>query len=502
MSTVIEMHDIVKRYGTTLAVDQVSLSIAEGQIHAILGENGAGKSTLMKILYGEEHPDSGSIFLKGQQVINHSPRLAMHYGLGMVHQNFMLIPDFTLLENISLGKEPTRFRMFCDYRSVREKTLTTLSQLGISLALDKPIKHFSVEEMQIIEIAKLLYHGADILILDEPTSVLSPQRIDSFLDILINLRNEGKTIVLITHKLAEVFRVVDTISVMRKGRLVANFNRSVQMNDVIKAMVGQETSLEINRSNHPIGNAILRLVGVSITDNHKAIVDDLSLEVREGEIVGITGVGGNGQKELVEAIVGLRNLTKGEIYLNDEDITLLSIAERRRRGIVYVPGDRLKLGSAASLSIKDNAIIGHHRSYPIAKKGFIDPSAALKFTRRLIDQFGIVVASPVVETKSLSGGNLQKLILARELSFEAKLIIVEYPSQGIDVRTTYFIYQTLLSLKQQKLAILLFSNDLDEVLSLSDRLGVLFRGRLSKIVKPDETDRVEIGQWMIGKAGR
>lgn len=499
MQYIIEMKNITKYYGATVANDRVNLFIKGGEIHAILGENGAGKSTLMRILYGEEKADSGEIFIKGNKILNHNTRISMTYGLGMVHQNFVLVPEFSILENFNLGNEPTKIGIFCNYKSTKERAETILSQLDVNLPLNKPVKNFSVEDKQIIEIAKLLYRGADLLILDEPTSVLSPTRIDLLLKILEKLRGDGKTIILITHKLSEVFRVVDKITVLRKGRVVANFDRVyVNQNDVVEAMVGQETNLSITKSGQKLGKTILQIENVSlIGENKKVVLDNISLDVREGEIFGIIGVGGNGQRELVEAIIGLRSINKGQIYMNNTKINHLDVFQRRRLGMVYVPEDRSIVGSEGDLSLTENAIIGHHVLPPIFSKGLIKSKTAQDFAEYLIEKYGIVANSALDLAKSLSGGNLQKLIIGRELSFESKLIIMEYPTQGIDIRTTSYVYQTLLSLRTEMYAILLISGDLDEVLSLSDRLAVMFRGKLSKILKPSETNRFQIGKLMV-----
>lgn len=499
MAIAVEMQGITRRFGHIVANDDINLGIQAGHIHAILGENGAGKTTLMRILYGEEQTDAGVIHIRGREATIHSPSAAIRLGIGMVHQHFLLLHDYTIPENFALGVEPTRRGIFTDYEPVRSQARDILERLGIPLDLNTPVGRFSVEEQQIIEIGKALYRGADILILDEPTSVLTPQKVEKLLDILRTLRAEGKTIILITHKLEEALAVADEITVLRKGKHIATLPRSeVNRGLLIKMMVGDGTVLDVMQKNGQCGDPLLSLRNVSIRSNGRYVMRSVSFDVHRGEIFGLTGVGGNGQSELIEAIAGLRPITEGKIWLNGQHIGEMDIQERRQASMAHVPEDRLHRGLATSLSVLDNLIMGHHTLPPLRQRLRLHYSRAQTMARELIERYSIVTSSVDAPARSLSGGNLQKVIIAREFAFDSDFLIVAYPSQGIDIRTTSFVHNELINRRNQGSAILLVSGDLDEVLALSDRIGVMFRGELVVITKPEQTDRIQLGHYMTG----
>jgi simple sugar transport system ATP-binding protein len=493
------MMGITKRFGQTTANDDLHLVVQDAHIHAILGENGAGKTTLMRILFGEEQPDEGIIRLFGRDVTLSSPAEAIRQGIGLIHQNFMLIDEFTIPENFALGMEPTYKHIFCNYKPVREGANAVLESLDLPLDLNLPVGRFSVEEQQIIEVAKALYRGARVLILDEPTSVLTPQKVEKLLQTLLRLKEEGKTIILITHKLEEALAVADEITILRKGKRIATLPRAEADRDLlVSMMVGTKTVFAISRESGQPGAPLLSVRAISASRAGRRVVKNISLEVRRGEIFGLTGVGGNGQSELVEALVGLRQIDEGEILLGDQRIDDWDVRRRRKGGLAYVPEDRMHQGLAIPLSVLDNLIMGHHTSAKMRQGLRLRYGRAHGQARNLIEKYGIISDSEDAPARSLSGGNLQKLIIAREFAFNADLLIVAYPSQGIDIRTTSFVHKELLRLRDEGHAILLVTGDLDEVLAMSDRIGVMFSGELVAVVSAENVSRMKLGQYMTG----
>ena len=499
MTYSIEMNQITKVYGNTVANDHIDLAVKDGHIHAVLGENGAGKTTLMKILFGEEKPTEGSIKVFGEPVTISNPAMALKLSIGLIHQHFTLVNEFTIAQNFALGIEPTTAMLFSDYRKVNEKVKEIIKMLDVPMNLSAPVGSFSVEEQQIIEIGKALYRGAKILILDEPTSVLTPQRIEKLLEILKVLKKEGKTIILITHKLEEALAIADEISILRRGKLVATLPRGqVDRSELIRYMVGDEPLINIEREEQPFKEPKVQLRNISVkTRSHKG-VHNISLDIHKGEIFGLTGVGGNGQDELVEALVGLRPINEGEILFDGEDITAWGIKKRRMNGFAYVAEDRVKRGSAVALPIYDNVVMSHHYWSDYRHGLMMNQKKLRKFSDDIIEKYNVVSDSIDINAGSLSGGNLQKVIIGREFSFGATFMIVAYPSQGIDIRTTKFVHSEMLRLRQEGVAILLVSGDLDEIYSLSDRIGVMFSGNLVAVTTPAETNRIELGQYMTG----
>ena len=499
VSYAIETHQITKVFGETKANDNINLSVIEGHIHAVLGENGAGKSTLMKILFGEEQPTQGTIDIFGKPAKLSSPAEALRLSVGFIHQNFTLVNEDTIGQNYALSIEPRKGLLFVDYSNVNKKAKEILDLLDMPLDLTVPVGKFSVEERQIIEIGKALYRGAKILILDEPTSVLTPQRIEKLLDILKVLKQEGKTIILITHKLEEALSISDEISVLHHGKLVATLPRSqVNSEQLIKLMVGEEPLIKVERQEHTFGDPLLRLKNVSISGTGSKAVKNISFEVKRGEIFGLTGVGGNGQSELVEGLVGLRPLSEGEIYFNDQNVSGWNIRKKRQNGYAYVPENRITRGVAPSLSLIDNLLMGHHYLNGFHRGLVLKQQNIHDYSNKIVKDFDIVAGSLEQNSGSLSGGNLQKLIIGREFSLDSPFMIVAYPSQGIDIRTTKYVHSELLRRRDQGCAILLVSGDLDEIFNLSDRIGVMYSGELVAITCPEETNRFELGQFMLG----
>ncbi len=499
MAYAIETHQITKVFGDTVANDHINLSVAEGHIHAILGENGAGKTTLMRMLFGEERPSEGTIDIFGKPVNIINPAEALRHSVGFIHQHFTLVNEYTIGQNYALGIEPHKGLFFSDYRDVDIKIKEILSLLDMQLDLTVPVGTFSVEERQIIEIGKALYRGAKILILDEPTTVLTPQRIEKLLEILKALRNEGKTIIIITHKLEEALAIADEVSVLRHGKLVSTLPRSkVSREQLIRMMVGEEPLINVEKVKHPDGDPLLQVKNLSVMVNSSEMVKNVNFDVKRGEIFGLTGVGGNGQSELIEALVGLRSGCEGEILLNGQNVTSWNIRQRRLSGMAYVPENRITRGTAVTLSVLDNLLMGHHFLSEFHKGPFLKPDKIREYARSIVKDYDIVTSSLELNAGSLSGGNLQKMILGREFSLNSPFLIVAYPSQGIDIRTTKYVHSELLRRRDQGCAILLVSGDLDEIFNLSDRIGVMYSGELVAITRPEETNRFELGQYMVG----
>jgi simple sugar transport system ATP-binding protein len=482
-----------------VANNQIDLVVIQGHIHAVLGENGAGKTTLMKILFGEEMPTSGEIKVNGETVVIHNPAEALKLSIGFIHQNFTLVNEFTIAQNFALGIEPRKNLFFSDYETVNKKVKEILDLLDMPLDLNAPVGSFSVEERQIVEIGKALYRGAEILILDEPTSVLTPQKIEKLLDILRRLRQEGKTIIIITHKLEEALAISDEISVLRKGALVATLPRAEMDRDkLIRMMVGDEPLNIIQKKEHSFGAPLVEVKDLCISSHERQIIKHVSFNINRGEIFGLTGVGGNGQEEVVEALSGLKPVSQGSIFFDGQDVTKWDVRQRRAAGMAYVPENRVTRGSAITLPIMDNVIMGHHYM-PGFHKGFVlNHNKMQTFANDIIRQYDVMTSSLEINAGSLSGGNLQKLVIGREFSLNSPFMIVAYPSQGIDIRTTKFVQSELIRRRDEGCAILLISGDMDEIFSLCDRIGVMYSGELVAITKPEEIDRFELGKYMVG----
>jgi ABC-type uncharacterized transport system ATPase subunit len=495
----VEMRGITKRFGEVLANDHISLAIPDKSIHAIIGENGAGKSTVMNILYGFYAADEGEILIDGQTQPISGPADAIKLGLGMVHQHFMLVEPLTVTENIVLGAEPTA-GLSIDYRKARARVREISEQYGLKIDPDAQIASLSVGQQQRVEILKTLYRGARILILDEPTAVLTPQEVGEMFAILRGLREQGKTIIIITHKLAEVLSLSDNITVMRDGKVVGNVPTSeATAEGLARMMVGREVLLRVKKDEAKPRDPVLTVRGLRLRGaKGNSILDDVSFEVRGGETLGIAGVEGNGQTELIEILAGLRKATGGEVLLEGKSIDALDPRQRKRRGIAHIPEDRHRRGLLLTFDLAGNSILGVHREHPISGTVLLNNEVIVERAERLVREYDVRPPNIKLEARVLSGGNQQKLIVAREFDIKPRLVLVAQPTRGVDIGATEFIHRKLIELRDAGAAVLLVSAELDEVLSLSDRVVVIYEGRIVGEVDPKSVSEEEIGLMMTG----
>jgi simple sugar transport system ATP-binding protein len=495
----IELRDIVKRFPGVVANDHISLAVEKGGIRALVGENGAGKSTLMKILYGLYQPDAGEILLRGQKVEFHSPLDAIKAGLGMVHQHFMLFPSLSVFENVIYGAEPTQWG-FVDRTAAQRRVADLAAQYGLAINPATQVSQLSVGMRQRVEIIKTLYRHADILILDEPTAVLTPQEEEELFLVLRRLADSGKTIIFITHKLDEVMHIADRATVLRDGKVITTLEvADTSPAEISRAMVGRDVLLRATKTPREPGRVVLAVDDVCVhNDLGQIAVEHISLDVREGEIVGIAGVAGNGQNELVEALTGLRSVEAGRVVLHERDITHATVLERRQAGIAYIPEDRGHVGLALEAPLNENLLMGYQRQPRYSRRGLLNFAAIRQHAQQLIGEYGIKTASFRETTDNLSGGNRQKGVVARELSHRAPLLIAEQPTWGVDVGSIEFIHQQLLAYRQDGHAILLISADLNEVMSLGDRILVMYEGRIVGEVPGATATEHELGLLMTG----
>lgn len=500
MTYELELRGITKRFPGVLANDSVDLAVRSGDIHAIVGENGAGKSTLMSILYGLYSPDDGEIVIRGSAVKFHSPIDAMEAGLGMVHQAFKLFPSLTVAENVIYGAEPTSWGVFTDQKSAHARVAELSQEHGLAVDPGARIEDLPVGVLQRVEILKALYRGARIIILDEPTAVLTPQERDRLFDVLRRLQRAGHTILFITHKLGEVLAVSEHVSVLRNGRSVAELvTAETNEVEISHHMIGRDVHPHIAENEAPMGDIVLTVRDVSVAGEHERhSVRNVSLEVRAGEILGIAGVSGNGQRELVDAITGMGPVDSGTINLRGEDVTHQSIAERRQTGMAYVPEDRHGVGSAGAASVADNLLMGVQRQAGFQIRGWMQRPAIRRLTSRLVEEYDIKISSPETSAATLSGGNLQKVVVARELRHQAELLVAEQPTRGIDIGAIGFIHQRLIRFRDTGGAVLLVSAELRELLTVADRILVMFEGRIVAERTPNETTEAELGLYMAG----
>jgi simple sugar transport system ATP-binding protein len=494
----LEMRHITKHFPGVLANDDVTFDAHRGEVHALLGENGAGKSTLMNILCGLYWPDSGSILVNGQPVEFHSPRDAIKAGVGMVHQHFMLVPSQSVAENVILGLRHVGFVL--DTSQIEAEVARIGNEFGLPVDPQAKVWQLSVGEQQRVEIIKLLYRGAQILILDEPTAVLTPQETEAFFHTLREMTTAGKTIILISHKLDEVLAIADRITVLRGGRKVATVeNQGVTKNQLASLMVGRELLFRVEKPPAQLGEVRLTMETVSaLSDKGLPALVGLSLQLRSGEIVGVAGVAGNGQRELAEVICGLRPTHSGKIDISSRHITNAPPIVMIEAGIAYVPEDRSATGSAPNLSIAENLALKNYRTLGEGGRFFLSRSAMREQAQSLIAQYNIATPSPETSARLLSGGNLQKVILARELAQQPLVTVAAYPTRGLDVGATENVRRILVDERNQGAAILLISEDLDEIFAIADRIVVLFEGRIVGEVNAEEADRDQIGLMMAG----
>ncbi|WP_369168132.1 ABC transporter ATP-binding protein [Streptomyces sp. R28] len=494
----VELRGITKRFPGTLANDAVDLTVRRGEIHALMGENGAGKSTLMSVLYGMEVPDAGTIRIDGRAVKHGfgSPSDAMAAGLGMVHQSFKLFDSLTVAENVVYAAEPRRFGLV-DRAAARRRVRELADEHGLSVDPDARVGDLPVGLRQRVEILKLLHRGARTLILDEPTAVLTPAEADALFAVLKSLAAEGRTVILVTHKLREVLEGSDHVTVLRDGRVVARLvTAETSADEIAAAMTGRAVELDRIHAPGTPGDVVLEVSGLT-TD----AVRDVDLTVRAGEVVGIAGVAGNGQSELVEALAGLRPVTAGRVTLQNEEITHASATERRLKGLAYVPEDRHAVGTAPAASVADNLAMGHHRT-SLSPRGLLPPAAVRAHARRLIERFDIKASAPEVPASALSGGNLQKLLIGRELAHDAPLLLVEQPTRGVDIGAIQNIHDQLIAYRDAGHAVLLVSAELSEIRGLADRVLVMYEGRITARYDKNEADERTLGLAMAGGTGK
>jgi len=499
MSYIVEMRGISKSFAAVIANKSVDLKIPANSIHAIIGENGAGKSTIMRILYGFYRADEGEIYIDGRRRHIDSPRDAIQLGIGMVHQHFMLVPPLTVTENVILGEEPAPSGVI-DYARAKEKVAALAGEFGFHIDPSAKIEDLSVGEQQRVELLKILYRGASILILDEPTAVLTPQEVQELFKILRRLREQGKTIILITHKLAEVLSLSDNVTVMRDGRVIGEVETGkTSAAELARMMVGRDVLERVSKSAAKPGEAVLEVKGLSFKEGPQtARLEDISFQIRAGEILGIAGVEGNGQTELIEILAGLRKPTRGQVLLEGRDITGLDARKIKALGVAHVPEDRHKRGLLLEFNLADNTILGVQYRKPIAGRWFLNRRAIIARAERLIKDFDVRPPDPFLPARALSGGNQQKLIIAREFDIKPKLLLASQPTRGVDIGAIEFIHQKIIALRDAGAAVLLVSAELDEILTLSDRIAVIFQGRIVGIVDPQTVSQQEIGLMMTG----
>lgn len=496
----IELIGIDKKFGAVHANKNINLTVAKGSIHGIIGENGAGKSTLMSILYGFYQADHGSIQIDGKPITIKDSQTAINSGIGMVHQHFMLVENFSVLENLMLGAEGgALLGKGTDAARAALKKLEEDYELEVDP--DAIIEELPVGLQQRVEILKALYRGAEILILDEPTGVLTPAEADHLFKILGVLRDQGKTVILITHKLREIMAITDTVSVMRRGEMVATRKTSeTTVEELAELMVGRRVLLHVEKKPANPGNVFLSVRNLTVKDNRGVVmVDNVSFDVRDGEIVGIAGVAGNGQSELLEAITGIRKPTSGEIWINGQNVAGLDPAELRGIGVAHIPEDRHHMGLVLPFEESQNAILGYHRDERYGKGPFLDPNLIRKAAVEEIEKYDIRPPNPRLKTANFSGGNQQKIVVAREIERDPKLLIVGQPTRGVDIGAIEFIHKRIVETRDAGKAVLLVSVELDEIRSLSDRILVMFAGKVVGEKTPD-TGEQTLGLMMAGIA--
>lgn len=505
MKKVLELKGITKRFPGLIANDSVSLNAVAGEVHALVGENGAGKSTLMNIITGLYHQDEGEVWLRGEKLDLSGPRDAILKGIGMVHQHFMLISQFNVVQNIILGYEDTPNGVI-DFKKARQKVEDLCRMYDFKLELDKPVGELSVGHQQRVEILKVLYRGADILILDEPTAVLTPLEVEELFVNLDKLKAEGKLILFISHKLNEVLRISDRITVLRRGRLVGTVAAGeINKKQLAEMMVGRPVLFHQEKLKCKAEGAVLEVHNITIrTGQDRHSLKKISLTVRRGEIYGIAGVEGNGQRELVEAIMGLTSYDEGNILVKGQDIKGQSVRDIRKIGVGYIPEDRHHRAVVLPMTVWENTVLGMESDPDYGSWWKLDIEAVKEFTKRKIAEFDIRLGTIDSAIRNLSGGNQQKVVLARELSMDPDLLIASQPVRGLDIGAIEFVHKQMIAARNHSKGVLMISADLEEVLSVSDKVGIMYNGEIVKEFIPGELGMEDIGQYMLGaspKAG-
>lgn len=495
---ILKTENLVKTFPQMVANDNISFEVRKGEIHCLLGENGAGKSTLAKCLYGASKPDSGYLYFKGEPVHFSSPNDAINSGIGMVHQHFVLAPSMTIIENIMVGiKSPG---VMLDVSTATKRLKSICHKYNVDLNLNARISELSVSQQQWVEILKALYVGVDLLILDEPTAVLTPQETDKLFVILKEMTANGLSIILITHKLYEVMNISDRVTVLRKGKKITTLNTpDTNRAELARLMIGREIDFRVPKEAIEPGEIVLHLDGVkTLKDNQQVALNKFNLSVRRNQILGLAGVGGNGQKELFDVIVGVREALEGRILLNGQDVTTHTPAQRMREGLASIPPDRIHEGLLMDFNLGENMILGIHHHNTFHSGPFLSFKKIDNFARRMINEFSIAAASPNQITKTLSGGNLQKIILARELSQKPQCVVASSPTRGLDVGAMEFVHRRLVELRKNNVGILLISEDLDEIFNVADCIAVIFKGQIMGVFEVKGTSKEQVGLLMAG----
>jgi len=495
---VLEAKNITKHFPGIIANDHVNFELFEGEVHTLLGENGAGKTTLMNVFDGLYYPNEGEIFINDRKVNIQSPLDSMKFGIGMIHQNFMLVDTLTVTENIVLGFQKQDFVV--DSKNIAEKIMEISRQYNLEINPTAKIWQLSVGEQQRVEIIKMLYRGANILILDEPTAVLTPQEIDSLFSIINKIKSNGKSIIFISHKLDEVLNVSDRITVLKKGKVVGTVNRGeISEHELAQMMVGREVLFRFDRESVQVSKEILKVENLEcFNDRGIKTVKNLSFSVKTGEIFGVAGVAGNGQEELAEVLTGLRKASSGKVFLDNIEITNLKPSDIIKKKVNYIPADRLRTGLVPTLSSVENAILRCYSRKPVGNGFLIDFLKAQEYTQNLISEFSIFVPRTEAPVKLLSGGNMQKLLLAREIKENPVLLIAVHPTRGLDIGATEFVRKRLIEARNSGTSVLLISEDLEELLMISDRIGVMFEGKIVGVVDGANANINQIGLMMGG----
>jgi len=495
----LEMRGITKQFPGVLANNRVDFDVRAGEVHALLGENGAGKSTLMKVLYGMYHPDGGEVLINGQPVTIASPNDAIAMGIGMIHQHFMLVPSLTVAENVALGLPSSRGPL-TDLDRVAQRIHDLAKSYGLKIDPEAYVWQLSVGQQQRVEIIKALHRGASLLVLDEPTAVLTPQEVDELFAVMRQMAKDGHALIFISHKLHEVVEISQRVTVLRDGRKIGTRPTSeTTKEDLANWMVGREVGFAPDRGHVQLGEVRLQLEGVSCgSDRGTPGLRAVNLEVRSGEILGIAGVSGNGQAELAEVITGLRKVTGGRIHMEAEDVTGLQPGELTGRMLSYIPEERMRDGMIKDFTVAENIILREHQERPFSRSGFLDLRNIAKYADQLIESFQVKTPSRETLARNLSGGNIQKVVLARELSRHPRAIIAAQPTRGLDIGATEYVRGQLLEQRRGGTAILLISEDLDEILALSDRVAVIYEGQIMDILDRSEATREKLGLLMAG----
>lgn len=501
---VVEMKGITKKFGDFTANDSIDLVVHKGEIHSLLGENGAGKTTLMNILYGLYHPTEGSIAINGKTLNIKDPNVAISHGIGMVHQHFMLVPKFTVTENIILGSEPTGSLNKLDMDKARADVMEISTKYGLTVDPDAKIQDISVGMQQRVEILKALYRGAEILILDEPTAVLTPQEIDELINIMHKLTEQGKSIIIITHKLKEIKASADFCTIIRRGKKIDVVDvKDVDEQQLAEMMVGREVNFAVEKSEYKPGEVIFEVKDLVVEDARGIdVVEHLNLQVKKGEILGLAGIDGNGQSELIEAITGLRKIKSGDVLINGGNVANLAPRKIINSGISNIPEDRQKHGLVLDFTIAENMILENYANEPFSKGRWLQFDKIKEFAHQLVEKFDVRPTDIENRAAALSGGNQQKVIIAREVTNDPDLLIATQPTRGLDVGAIEFVHKSLVEQRDKGKGVLLVSYELDEILSVSDRIAVIYDGKIVAVYNANETDENEIGLMMAGGGKR